>query len=470
MEEDKKFYIQKLRHGLRLEQKLSPLQVLMIKILQCPHLELKDLIRQEIERNPLLIMPEEEIPERIEIEEPPSSEDEESTEKLLNKELRDFFKEDFINYFTPSEEEESEGLQIPYVSTPYEELKMDLRMELSDEKLIEVGEYIIDSLNDNGFLDIPLPTIAEYFNIPEKDVEKVLKIIQDCAPPGIGARNEREAIRLYLERNYEDPKLELTIVNDFWEEYKKKEIKKIATKLNISLEEVKNAIKKIGKITPRLLGSSFGEVNYVIPSIIVEKEDKELKISINEPELPFFRLNPKYIEILQAPEKFDKKTIKFVEKWMERIRIILQTLELRKKNFRKVIEYILNTQKEFIEKGVMYMKPLSLKKIAENTNLSESTISRYIKDTYIQTPKGVFPIKYLLSGGLKTETQSISTNLIREKIKRMIESEGSKKLSDIEIKKELEKEGININRRTVAKYRTQMGIPPKSKRKKEVLD
>jgi RNA polymerase sigma-54 factor len=457
---------QRLENTLKLKQKMSPLQVLMIRITQCPRLELKNIIHKEIEANPMLDVAEEE--ERRESEEVSSSEEEDKEEAILKKELRDFFEEDFPTYFVPSDFEENQKRQIPYTSTLSEQLKMDLHMELSDEKLIEVGEYMIDSITDEGFMDTPLPTIAEFFSLPEDEVEKVLNIIQECAPAGVAARDPRESVKLQLEVNAEQSELELKIVSDFWTEYKNTEIDKITSELNISRKRVEKALRNIQKIKPHPTVKNFGRVEYVIPSVIVEKDESGFKVSIDEPELPFFRLNSRYLQVLQAPQNYDKKTINFVEKWMERAKFILQSLELRKKNFRRVMEYIINIQGDFINKGVMYMNPLTLKKISEATDLSESTISRYLKDTYVQSPKGVFHIKHLLSGGVKGKVDNISTNTIREKIKRMIKSEGEKKLSDLEIKKELEKEDIVITRRTVAKYRNQLGIPPKSKRKRTI--
>jgi len=463
--------IQKIQQSLKLEQKLSPLQVLMIKITQSPRLELRNIIYQEIEANPMLSLnDEDESPDILDSSDAGEEKGKEKEEEdLLDKELKDFFEEDFPTYFVPSDLEVTEKSQIPYTATLSEQLKTELKMELSDEKLIEVGEYMIDSLTDEGFLDTPLPTIAEFFGIPENDLEKVLKIIQESDSPGVAARNIRESLKLHLEREPEKFKLELKIVRDFWDEYKNKEVKKISEALNISEAKAKDVITNIEKINPRPTGRDFGRVEYITPSVIVEKNGEELKISINEPELPFFRLNSRYLKVLQAPKNYDKKTVKFVEKWMERAKFILQSLEMRKKNYRNVMEYIVNFQKDFFNEGVMHMNPLTLKKIAEKTNLSESTISRYIKDTYVQSSQGVFHMKHLLSGGVKGKDQNFSTNTIREKIKRIVESEGSKKFSDQEIKKELEKDGINITRRTVAKYRNQMGILPKAKRKKKDL-
>ena len=458
---------QKIQHGLKLEQKMSPLQVLMIKITQCPRLELKNIIYQEIEVNPMLSLNEEdEFPDIPESATAGEEKEEKGEEELLDKELKDFFEEDFPTYFVPSDSEITDKSQIPYTSPLSEQLKTELHMELSDEKLIEVGEYMIDSLTDEGFLDTPLPTIAEFFDISESDLEEILKIIQESAPPGIAARNIRESLKLHLERASGRQELELKIVENFWAEYKNKEVNKIAEALKVNEQYVKDAITNIEKINPRPTGRDFGRIEYIIPSVIVEKNGEELKISISEPELPFFRLNSRYLGVLQAPENYDKKTIKFVEKWMERAKFILQSLDMRKKNYRRVMEYIVSFQKDFFCKGIMHMNPLTLKKIARKTNLSESTISRYIKDTYVQSPQGVFHMKHLLSGGVKGKEQNFSTNTIREKIKRIVESEGSKKLSDQKIKEELEKEGINITRRTVAKYRNQMGILPKAKRRK----
>ena len=285
--------IHKLQQSLKLEQKMSPLQVLMIRITQCPRLELKTIIRQEIEANPMLSLNDED--ESDETSESSSLEEDKGEEDLLNKELKDFFQEDFPTYFVPSDLEKFEGKQIPYTLPLSEQLKTELRMELSDEKLIEIGEYMIDSLTDDGFLDTPVPTIAEFFGIPENEVEDVLKIIQECSSPGVAARNVRESIKIHLERSPKKSKLELRIVNDFWDEYKGKEVEKISENLNIHVEKVKNAIIRIGKINPRPTGRDFGKVEYVTPSVIVEEDGEELKISISEPELPFFRLNSRYL-------------------------------------------------------------------------------------------------------------------------------------------------------------------------------
>ena len=445
---------------LRLEQKLTPRQVLQIRITQIPRLELEHLIYQELESNPMLeIFEDEELDLR--------TESAEEVKDKLQEEIKKFFEEDYPAFFAPTELKEQPEKQTPYISTLSEHLKSELRLETSDPTTIEIGEYIIDSLNNDGFLDIPIVSISEYFGVRIKKVEKINKLIQSFDPPGIAARNPRESIQLQMEREPKKWKLELKIVKNYWDYYENNDIEEIAKRLNIKTPKVKKALSKIQKINPRPTSHNFGEIRYVIPNIIVTKKGENYEIAINEPNLPFLRLNTKYLHILQSPKDFDKKTVNFVKKWMDRAIFVLRCFEMRKRNFRNVVNFIIGKQKEFLEKGVMFMNPLRLVDIATATNLNESTISRYIKDTYIQTPRGVFHLKHFLSGRLEAKGRYISTNVIREKIKRMTNKEGEVHLTDDEIVDTLSKEGIDISRRTVTKYRKQMGIPSSRKRKRE---
>lgn len=445
---------------LRLEQKLTPRQVLQIRITQIPRLELEHLIYQELESNPMLeIFEDEELDLR--------TESAEEVKDKLQEEIKKFFEEDYPAFFAPTELKEQPEKQTPYISTLSEHLKSELRLETSDPTTIEIGEYIIDSLNNDGFLDIPIVSISEYFGVRIKKVEKINKLIQSFDPPGIAARNPRESIQLQMEREPKKWKLELKIVKNYWDYYENNDIEEIAKRLNIKTSNVKKALSRIQKINPRPTSHNFGEIRYVIPNIIVTKKGENYEIAINEPNLPFLRLNTKYLHILQSPKDFDKKTVNFVKKWMDRAIFVLRCFEMRKRNFRNVVNFIIGKQKEFLEKGVMFMNPLRLVDIATATNLSESTISRYIKDTYIQTPRGVFHLKHFLSGRLEAKGRYISTNVIREKIKRMTNKEGEVHLTDDEIVDTLSKEGIDISRRTVTKYRKQMGIPSSRKRKRE---
>jgi len=453
-------------HKLKQEQKFTPRQVLQIRITQIPRLELEHLLYQELELNPML-----EFREDDELNESPYEADkdreEQSEKEQLDEKLKEFFEEDFPSYFAPTDLKEQLEKQTPYVSTFAEDLKSELRLEHSEPETIRIGEYLIDSLNNDGFLDIPLEFITEYLGVNKEKIEKVLNIIQGFDPPGIAARDPQESLCIQMKRNPLNWKLELKIIENYWDYYKKNDVDKISNELNIDKEKVREALNDIRKLTPRPTNSDFGEIRYVIPNVFVSKKGENYEVAINEPNLPFFRLNTRYLHILQSPGGYDKKTVMFMKKWMDRAIFVLRCLHTRKKNFRSVINYIISKQKDFLEKGILFMNPLRLTDIAKATNLSESTISRYIKDTYIQTPRGVFHLKYLLSGGIQINAGAISTNVIREKIKRMIDKEGKIPLTDQEIADILKKEGIDISRRTVDKYRNQMGISSSRERKRE---
>lgn len=453
-------------HKLKQEQKLTPRQVLQIRITQIPRLELEHLLYQELELNPML-----EFREDDELNESPYETDkdreEQSEKEQLDEKLKEFFEEDFPSYFAPTDLKEQPEKQTPYVSTFAEDLKSELRLEHSEPETIRIGEYLIDSLNNDGFLDIPLEFTTEYLGVNKEKIEKVLNIIQGFDPPGIAARDSQESLSIQMKRNPLKWKLELKIIEDYWDYYKKNDADKISNGLNIDKKKVREALNNIRKLTPHPTNSDFGEIRYVIPNVFVSKKGENYEVAINEPNLPFFRLNTRYLHILQSPGDYDKKTVMFMKKWMDRAIFVLRCLHTRKKNFGSVINYIISKQKDFLKKGILFMKPLRLTDIAKATNLSESTISRYIKDTYIQTPRGVFHLKYLLSGGIQINAGAISTNVIREKIKRMIDKEGKTPLTDREIADILKKEGIDISRRTVDKYRNQMGISSSRERKRE---
>ncbi|MCK4420455.1 RNA polymerase factor sigma-54 [candidate division WOR-3 bacterium] len=450
------------RFGLYQIQKVTPMQLLQRMLIQIPRLELEHLLYQELESNPML-----EFIEDEEVYETQDAKEEVEKEDLLSEELKKFFAEDFSTYFTSTEIREQPESQIPYIPTLTEHLRGELKLETSDPTIIKVGEYIIDSLSKEGFLKIPLEDISEHFEIEIGKAEEILKIIQTFDPPGIGARNLKESIQLQMEREPKKWSLEHKIIEKCWDEYEKKDIDKISIELNINSKKIKKALSNIKNINPLPSSSNYGEIRYVIPSIIINKKGKGFEISINEPNLPSMRLNIKYLNIIKSPKDYDRKTVKFVKDWMNRSLFFLRCLEMRKRNFRSVINYIIDQQKDFLEKGILFMKPLNLFDIAEATNLSESTISRYIKDTYIQTPRGVFHLKYLLSGGIPWKGGKISTNVIREKIKQMIKIESKDTFTDEDIAGILAKEGINISRRTVGKYRKQLGILSSIKRKKE---
>lgn len=454
------------RFEVRQEQKLSQLQIQMLNIVQSPILELQQLVFQELETNPMLeYLKEEELTENPYEEEEEIEED--RLEEIFDEEIKEFFQSGYTTYYTPSGLDEPIEPQNPYTPTLSEHLKGELRLSTSDREKIEIGEYIIDSLKDNGYLGITIEEICRNFCIKSEKAEEVLSLVQSFEPSGIAARDKREAILIKLKRSSNEFTTEIEIIQKFWDEYKNEDYKKIIRRTKLDEKKVKEAIRNIKKINPTPVMRDYGTVNYVKPNVVVNFSGNKVDISIDESDLPYMRLNTKYMNIVESPESYDRETIFFVNKWMRRAVFFLRSLEMRRNNYRKVMNYIIHKQKKFLKENIMYMKALKLSDIAEVTDLDESTISRYLKDTFIQTPRGVFHAKYLLSGGIEMENGSISTNVIREKIRRLIKNEGDNVLTDGDISSILRNEGINVTRRTVTKYRNQLKISTSGKRKKE---
>ncbi len=433
---------------LSIEQRLTPEQVLILKILQTPKFELLNNINNEIEQNPSLTDVEEEELQDIE--------EVDIEEMEIDTELKEIVKDDFLTYFLPEKDEEK-FLEIPAPKPKLKEyLKQELGFITSDEELLRIGEYVIELLDEHGFLFYEPEEIAKDLNVEAEKVLKVLEIIRDIEPKGFGLRGAREFLLFQIRMNYLDEKCE-TIILDCYEEFLKNDLSKISKKLKIDIKEVKGLIDKIKNLKPYPTNYEFGEVEYIIPDVFVEIEKEELIISINEIDLPYLTINPKYLEILKEEKKYDRETVNFVKEKVKRPLLFIKGLEMRRNIFRKLVEFILNEQKDFITKGAEYKKPLRLKDVSERLGINISTCSRILKGVYVQIGNNVYNIKefFSLPSGKKNE---ISRDKVKMLIKKII-SEEKKPLKDTEIQSILKDMGINVDRRTISKYRDEMKIP-----------
>ncbi len=344
-------------------------------------------------------------------------------------------------------------------------------LEKWTEKEIKIAELIISSLNENGFLQkkidnkvIPInpEELISGTDITLKEFEEVRNKLKLLQPEGIGCYSFFEYLLLQIELKFGKESKEYELLSNYSQLLEKKQYQKIAQNLNISPEEVKKIIENISKLKITPVEKINFNINYVIPDAFVKVNNDEIEIKLAENSLPELTIKKEYIDMYNNPEKKEDK--KFLKEYIEKANSLIENLTSRKEIIYKVILKIVEKQKQFFLKGPLYLVPLKLKDIADELNISESTVSRVVKDRFIQTNKGIIPLKYFLSGSSGSE--DISRNSVKEMIKKLIDKEDKNSpFSDDLIVELLKKKGIDISRRTVAKYRTELKIPPAYLRK-----
>lgn len=477
---------------LQLNQKLSqqlqllPQQILYQKLLLLNNLSLEQRIKEELDSNPVL----EEVPVD-EINQTQETEQSSEVESLLNEEIESesqeieaFTLEDFMNdnpeAFSPDyQDEETEVAEIP---TPVrqslnEQLMTQLRLLNLSPELFRLGEEIIGNIDEDGYLTTPLEDIVkdlelfENIKIPYDQAEKLLKQIQHFEPLGIGSRNLQECLLIQLEEKDINPKIKniaKKILIDYFDDFTSKRYEALERNLKISREELKEAINVIQHLNPKPGEGTLTntDVQQITPDLIVEKIDNKFVVYLNDRNIPQLRINPEYEMIIKKRYKKiksgDEKEIKkFIKEKIDAAKWFIDAINQRKITLLRVMNLIVEKQRDFFEYGEKHLKPMVYKDIAEPLNLDISTISRVVNGKYVQSPVGIHELKYFFSEGLETENgEAISNKNVKLRIKEIIENEDkSKPLPDDEIAKILNKEGIKIARRTVAKYREQLGIP-----------
>jgi RNA polymerase sigma-54 factor len=413
--------------------RLSPRLQQSIMILEMPVMELRDFVNKELEENPLL---EEQIPQ----ENVPQTEDFEGElyEKLPEREVA-----------SPEP-----GLR--------SHLLFQLRLHVSSDQELIIGEEIIDNINEDGYLVASLEEIAQRLGVSLCDVEGVLRLIQTFEPTGVGARNLKECLLLQLKESERSSPLAQKIVENYLEWVPlRTQWKKIAQELNCNLKELREAFQEIKMLEPKpgRLFSSFSP-SYIVPDLLVKKEGGEYRVYLNKEYLPQLTISPQYNQLMANPEAG-----KFLRKKLTSARWIIRCLEKRSETLEKVGAFLVKKQEGFLKNGERNLRPLSLREVGTALGMHESTISRAIRGKYIQTPFGIYPLKFFITGNLGGE-ERFSEAEIKEEIKRILRTENKEKpFSDEEIALLLKERGIALARRTVAKYRTELGIPSKSQRK-----
>lgn len=465
-----------------LKQTLAPDLMQFLKLLQLPTLELQQLLRHELEINPFL--------EEIEDEDQTLSQD--SWETSIEENPQNEF-EDKINWNDYLQEGVDLGYpnvkdsslefieRVPVMVSSFEDfLLQQLRLCNLSPLEMKIGEFIIGNLDENGYLVCSLNDIAEKFSeienqkIQLEKIEEVLKEIQSFEPSGVGARTLQECLIIQLDKREdlnlipETVELAKKIIKEHFHEIENKKINIIAKALEISREKVERAISLISSLDPKP-GSIYSnqEIRYVFPDIIVERVDGEYIVFINDRNIPRLRISHSYREILKRKENLQSEDKKFVQKKLNSARFMVRMLSQRRATLMKVMEYIVNYQKEFFDHGISHLKPMTMKVVSEAINLHESTVSRVVNNKYALTPQGIYELSFFFSGKICTaNSKDISNRSMKTQIAQLINSENKKHpLTDQKIIDILKKEGFFLARRTVAKYREEMGILPARMRK-----
>ena len=425
-----------------------------IKALELPVLELRRLVETELQENPVL----EEVPERLKTAS--ASEDENDYAGLS----REVTPREIANYERP----------VPgRKETLSETLLRQLRINARDERQAALGMHIIMHINENGYLMEEIQTPEPAITFTREEFEETLKLIQTFDPVGVGARDLKECLLIQLSRRQEKDPILLRLIEDYLDELAEHHFDKICRKLKCSREGLAEKIHRIHSLEPKP-GRAFAsdEAVYVIPDVTIEEKDGDLVVITDDDKVPTVRVSASYRGMLRS-RSVDDKTKEFIREKIRNATRLIHAVQTRRDTIRRVVGLIAEIQKEALLEGMERLKPLTLKKIAAGTDLHESTISRIIMNKYVQTPIGIFPLRDFFSTGIKNaDGQDVSSERLRCRIRDVIEEEdNSHPLSDQTIVGILaESEKVKIARRTVAKYREGMHIPPASKRRESLLD
>ncbi|MCD4814198.1 RNA polymerase factor sigma-54 [bacterium] len=466
---------------------LTPMVQHALKVLQLPTLELANMVNQELSENPFL---EEgvqddahELKPATEVQERSAAEGEMTREVDLNEDgnkQAEVEADRWSEYFWPNEDyaipkydretyADYREPQIAKQSTLEEHLLWQFRQECSNDAEYRISELIIGNLDERGFFTMPLEEIAEEAGADTDTVADVLAIIQNLEPIGVGARDVKESLLIQLRYLPERNALAEKIVERHFEALERHQIDQIVRAEKVHRSQVVQAAKVISGLDPYPGRHQFsGQVEYVTPDVVIEKHDDQYIIIINDDSLPELKLNKTYRKLLQRGSDVSAETRQFLEEKLEKAKWFIRNIDQRRKTLYRVVETILEAQFDFFEKGIEHLKPLTLREIAEQVNMHESTISRVTSQKYIQTPRGFFELKYFFSSQIKTDDGTgVSSTSVKAALNELIAVEDSRRpFSDQRLTEMLKKKGFQIARRTVAKYREVMRILPASQRRR----
>lgn len=467
----------------KLEQRLSPQQIQLMKLLQVPTMELDQRIKQEIEENPALEEGAEEIEDEFDNEDDFDSEDDfENDEKEFD--ISDYIDEEGSDYKTKanntSKDDEERVIPLSGEQSFQEKLTEQLHLLYLDEHQFMIADMLIGNLDESGYLnreiDALVDDLAFSANIQttEKEIEEVLSVIQELDPAGVGARDLQECLLIQINRKQDGDITRYTakvILEQFFEEFTKKHYDKILKKLEIEDQDLKEAIAEILKLNPKPGGSmkeSSKNHQQIIPDFMITEFEGRLELTLNGRNAPELKVSREYEQMLRTyadgakTSKSDKDAVLFVKQKLDGAKWFIDAIKQRQNTLLLTMNAIMNYQKKYFLTGdETNLRPMILKDIAEIVGLDISTISRVANSKYVQTGYGIFALKYFFSESLSTDSgEEVSTREVKKILSEAIEAEKKKTpLTDEKLMDLLKEKGYNIARRTVAKYREQLNIP-----------
>jgi RNA polymerase sigma-54 factor len=460
-----------LRPSLQL--KLAPQLIQSLKMLQMPLLKLEQTLRHELAINPLL----DEI-ETEETNEDSADESEFEVAETQDETDRDDFDWDQYLY----DDEEGYKVRQPYEKTEerfegsavrtenlYDHLTEQLSfLKLSDEEHL-IGEYVIGNIGPDGYLSISVSEMAAELQIDAAPIDRVLKLIQYFDPTGVGARDLRESLKIQLREKGQADTLAYRIVDEHINDLEKKSILQISKMMGVSFERTQKALEVIRSLNPTPTHGRFDPAAVpVVPDLVVEKVGSDFVVFHNDKNIPRLRINAGYRQLIKRGNKSSKDTKDYIRQKLEQARWLLNSINQRRSTMIRVMEAIIEEQREFFERGAAYLRPLIMEDIAQKVEMNVATISRVSNSKYVQTPLGVFELKYFFNSGIsRDDGEDMSKPSVKQRIEEIIKAEPpDKPLSDQEIFKALNDEGIKLARRTVTKYRKELNIKPARFRKR----
>ena len=469
---------QKLGLSARLSQRLilTPSLQQAIKLLPLTTLELAEVLDQEVMENPLLEeVPVQETMSTEEIAQQEASEEQAKPEDPLKeieveKFFEDYFDDGYERRGRPAEVPEMPPIENTLTESPdlYDHLLWQLRMTVSDELIMEIGDAIIQNLDEDGLLRVSLDDVANLGPYPVEEVERALGVVQSLDPAGVAARSLTECLRIQLRvLGLEDSPADV-MVRDHMKQLQSHQYAEISRQMGLTPEEVAHHLEIIRGLDPRP-GNRYSPERsaYILPDVFVVKEGDEYKIVLNDDGLPKLRISPTYRRMLDDRRAGSEETRAYVKDKLRSALWLLKSVDQRQRTIFKVSESIVRHQRAFLDHGISHLRPLVLRDVASDIGMHESTVSRVVANKYMHTPRGVFELRFFFHSGITSSMgEAVSSVTIKQRIRKMIEEEDPQRpLSDSRIAELLGAEGLPLARRTVAKYREELRIPPSNLRK-----